>query len=108
MNVGARFALARSEPNAAAVQMTTKSATDSPLTTTRRYGESRKRWRPSGNGRPAPGLELRLRPERAERDERDDEDGGSADEEQPAGNGEVADAADAVRSGGRREGERGE
>ena len=55
MNVGARLALARSEPNAAAVQMTTKSASDSPLTTTRRYGESRKRWRPSGSGRPVPG-----------------------------------------------------
>ena len=43
MNVGARFALARTEPKAAAVQMTTKSASDSPLTTTRRYDERRKR-----------------------------------------------------------------
>ena len=36
MNVGARLALARSEPNAAAVQTTAKSASDNPLTTTRR------------------------------------------------------------------------
>ena len=53
-------------------------------------------------------LELRLRPERAERNEGDDENGGSSDEEEPARHGEVADAADAVRGGTCREGERDE
>ena len=108
MNVGARFALARSEPNAAAVQMTTKSASDSPLTTTRKYGESRKRWRPSGSGRPAPTSSFGFFQSAPSATNEIDEDGGAADEEEPARNREVADAADAVRGGAGREGERGE
>jgi hypothetical protein len=46
-------------------------------------------------GRPA--LELRPLPEHAERQEREDEDDARSPEEEPAGDGEIANAAQAVR-----------